>query len=204
MTLATTCCRLTAPVLALALTLGAGMTAGAAPEAVDPAACTVAPLTIEQLIDIAVAGTPVAPAAGGEASGTSADEATVAAVTAVARESVACTNANAIMANLALFTDRYLVERFAGERRDDLGHLEAALTRTPAPAVEEDRLALVAVDDVTVGADGRVTATVTTANASEVFVDQLWFTETPGGWKIDAVELGAAEAAGTPIATPSA
>lgn len=195
------------PFFALALACGwltVAVAAGAAaPAAVDPAECTVTPLTIDDLVDIAVVATPAAAAGATAGPGEPADDAAVTAVTAVVRQSVACTNANDFMANLALFTDRYLAERFGDGRQDDLGHLEAALTREANAAAPEDRLALVSVDDVMLAADGRISATVTTANATSVFLDRLWFAETAEGWKIDAVEPGTAQPAASPAATPA-
>jgi hypothetical protein len=120
----------------------------------------------------------------------------------VLSDSLACTNANQPMSALALFSDRYLAERFAGpDGNDELGHLLAAATRTPGPAAPDDRLVLVAVSDLILYADGRIGAEVTTANVEDAFTDLIVFVETDDGWRIDQVVLGADDST---VGTPSA
>lgn len=60
---------------------------------------------------------------------------------------------------------------------------------------------LLSVADPILYGDGRIGATVTTANADETFVDQIIFASTDSGWRIDQVVLGEAIHA-TPAATP--
>ena len=129
---------------------------------------------------------------------TPADQITAAAVTGLIRESIACANANAPLSEFALFTDGYLAERFGGDNQDDLGHLLAALTRHPDAASEADQLSLVSVDDVVALTDGRVEATVTTANATERFTDVIVFANVDDRWLIDAVALGESNETATP------
>jgi hypothetical protein len=161
------------------------------------------PLTETELVAIVEE----APAEGDQSSdnfsvadGAPAGEPAVAGITDLVRMSVACTNANDPMRSFALFTDRYLQERFGGDNEDDLGHLLAALTRTPEVAQERDRLTLDAIADVTQLPDGRVLATVTTSNSDAVFEDLLLFVELEGEWKIDAVTLGEPQVRSTPAA----
>jgi hypothetical protein len=167
--------------------------------AVAAAECTVAPLTVPQLTDLAVASpfadyTPVATLK----DETPASDNVIAEVTAVIEESIACVNANDIPRALALFTPGYLQRRYGGANGDDLGHLLAALTRTPAPASPEDQLTLVEIARVVILLDGSVVAEVTTANLSEKFVDVLRFVQVDGKWRIDDVSPGEPEALATP------
>ncbi len=175
----------------------------ATPVAVAPSECTVAPLTIDQLSALVSSARPIdAPWVDPLLTSKAVDAGTLTMITALVRESVACTNANDPMRNFALFTDRYLIERFGGEHQDDLGHLAASLTRNPAPAAPEDQLSLVSITDA-VFLDARtVVATVTTANATTVFGDQLRFVSAGSEWRIDAVKLGQPRPTG-PAATPA-
>jgi hypothetical protein len=119
----------------------------------------------------------------------------------VVRESVACANANDPLRAMALFTDRYLAERFAGEAGgDELGHLLAAATRKPIPATPSDQLVLLAVTNAIAYEDGRVAVTVITANADAVFTDLVILENTTSGWRIDQVLL---DAGANPAATPA-
>jgi hypothetical protein len=178
-------------------------TAAGTPVAVDPAECTVQPLQIGQLTELVVSARPLAaPWQDPLPTAKNADDATLAAITALVRESVACTNANDPMRNFALFSDRYLIERFSADGGDDLGHLAAALTRHPKPATPADRLTLVSVTDAVMLDPNTVVATVSTANATTTFIDHLRFTKSGSDWKIDAVKLGTANGA-TLEATPA-
>jgi hypothetical protein len=115
-------------------------------------------------------------------------------------ESVECANANDPMRSLALYTDRYLAERFSGERgADELGHLLAAATRTPVPAAPEDQLVLLGIDQLVRYGDGRLGVLVTTANADSTFTDLLVFARVDEVLQIDQVVLDVNEAA-TPAA----
>jgi len=185
-------------------TLGAitAADAVAAPASATPESerCTVDPLAPEQLTAIVAAGFEPAPRL--EKSDQPLPANDLVAMFDVLTESVACTNANQPMRALALYTDRYLAERFSGqEGEDELGHLIAASSRSPKPAAPEDQLVLLAVADAILYADGRIGATVTTANADETFIDQVIFAKTDNGWRIDQVVLGEEQRA-TPAATP--
>jgi hypothetical protein len=161
------------------------------PEAVSPAFCTVPPLSQSELVDIVAAGTP-APVdeLPREATGIEVDDASIAAIEATVRESVACANANAPLRAYALFTDRYLRERFGGENQDDLGHLLAALTRNSDVAKEADQLTLVSIDELRLLDDGRIAASVVTKNARTTFIDTLFFAAAADRWLIDEVIAG--------------
>jgi hypothetical protein len=184
--------------LTLATILAISPSAGAEPEIVPASECTVEPLETAQLVDIVAS--PVAEVSNeAESSPTDVDQATIDEIIAVVRMSVACANANDLLRSFALFSDRYLQERFGSEHPDDLGHGLVAITRESSPAVEADQLALVAVDEVTQLDDTHVTAVVTTANADFTFVDRITFVKLAAGWKIDRVELGTP----APDATPA-
>ena len=175
-------------------------TAAVAAATPEPELCTVDPLAPDQLTAIVEAGFEPAPRLEKIDQPVPAQD--LVAMFDVLTESVACTNANQPMRALALYTDRYLAERFAGqEGEDELGHLLAAATRSPKPAAPADQLVLLAVSDSVLYGDGRIGATVTTANADATFTDQIIFASTNDGWRIDQVVLGDEQHA-TPAATP--
>jgi hypothetical protein len=173
------------------------------PETISPDLCTVTPLTDAELVAI-VEQAPEAESVDGAGisleDGEPADDATIDTVNELVRTSVACTNANDPLRSFALFTDRYLQQRFGGDNQDDLGHLLAALTRTPDVTQENDRLTLDGIDNVLLLPDGRVAATVTTSNLNTEFVDVLLLASVDAQWKIDAVQLGEPQPRATPAA----
>lgn len=168
-------------------------------EIVPPEQCVVQPLSESDLLRFAAspAANTTVPNVGPD--GEEADQATVEAISATIRRSIACANANDPMRAFALFTPRYLHERFSGEGQDDLGHLIAALSRDPAVATSEDQLALVSVADARVLPDTRVAAVVTTGNTDILFVDEVILVWQDDRWLIDQVVLGSATGIGTPV-----
>ena len=127
--------------------------------------------------------------------GQPADEATVAAVTATIRESLACRNAGDYARAYALVTDRFLRALLGGP--DTIPpEIAAALAESPRRAPRAQRIALAAVSDVRVLADGRVGAMVETRNAEESFTDYLILVRTADRWLIDeSVEVSTSDRA---------
>jgi hypothetical protein len=170
---------------ALALLFGltvAGAGAANAPATPEASACTIAPITIEHLQNLAAMGaSPVA----SPALDTTPSPADIDGITQTIEESVACTNANQPLRALALFSDRYLAARFSGAGADDLGHLTAAVTRSPAPAQPADRLAIVSISAPKTLVDGRVSVIVKTSNSDQEYADVLVFVNVDGRWLID-------------------
>lgn len=158
-------------------------------------ACVAAQVSIADLQALVASGTPVA---GTPAPAANLDDATKSAIVSTIEDSIACTNANQPLRALAFFTDRYLVHRFTGPGKDDLGHLGVAVTRSPSPAAEQDRLALISVENFALMPDGRVSAVVTTANRDQTFVDTLIFANAGGRWLIDEI-VSETPAPGTPV-----
>jgi hypothetical protein len=157
------------------------------PAQITPGAsgCTVEPLDISHIQELAsnsFVSKPSTPDPG--ASEANAD--TQQAIDDLLSEAVECANANDPLRSLALFTDRYISERFGPEHPDDLGSLEAASSRTPTPASPDDRLTVVSITDVRAPAADRATATVITKNRQNDYVDQLTFVLVNGDWKIDS------------------
>ncbi len=122
------------------------------------------------------------------------DEATRAAITATARELVACSNAGDILRRLALYSDDRL--RFAYP--DGPTRALEMIAKSPLPLAEAERVALVSVEDVRQLADGRVSARVTVDNpashshdpqtaatASQQEVARLIFIQEAGRWRVD-------------------
>jgi hypothetical protein len=172
----------------------------ATPAAAD---CTVSPLAPDDLTAIVQAGFIAAPDL--DETDMPVDPDDIAAVTGVLLQSLACTNANSPLQALALDSDRYLAEHFAGDAgSDELGHLLAAATRAPAPAATEDRIALTAVTNAVLYADGRLGVDVATTNADGTWIDRIVFIEVQGAWKIDQVLPGdEIVPAARPIASPA-
>jgi hypothetical protein len=173
------------PIAALAIALACRAGGAGAEDTPQPSECTVAPRTLSGIADLAATPSPAAPIP--TKPGEPADSAAIERATATVRGSIACVNANQPLAALAYFTDGYLSRAFGGDNADALGHLRAALTRSPGPAAPEDQLALRSVDDVTVGGDGALQMTVVTANADGVYTDRLFLLEVDGRWLIDQV-----------------
>lgn len=163
---------------------------------IDPAECRVAPRPLADFES--VIGTPGAvsailmgtPVATGEipSGGTPADPAVVDAVTATAREFLACANAGDMRRAAALLTDDAFRQFYGGIDQRDV----AELAGIPTPLPMELRASSVAVEDVRVLEDGRVTA-VTEINGGR---NVLIFVATGDRYLLDAsAEL---PAAGTP------
>lgn len=183
--------------VAVGAELGEAQTA--TPEAVSPALCVVAPLTESKLVEIVAAGTPTLPEElPMEDPEAEIDDASRAEVMATVRESVACANANDVLRAYALFTNRYLQERFGGENQDDLGHLLVALTRDNDVADDADQLTLVSVDELRLLDDGRIAASVTTMNVQTTFIDTLILANVNDRWLIDEVLAGEPPISATP------
>jgi hypothetical protein len=130
-----------------------------AEDATDPEWCQVAPRSLAEVL--ALAETPPAAATPGGLnleSGVSADEATIAAVTATLREYVACLNAGDYLRLAALSTDAHLRILIAAVA-DDPAALRDLLA-TPQPRPRAAWVRIVSVDAIRALTDGRVAATV--------------------------------------------
>lgn len=161
------------------------------PDVPRPAACRVEPRPLP-LFPAATPGaepaaTPaplVTPTPFAAPEGQPADEATVTAVTATIRESLACLHAGDYRRAYALFTDRFLRQLFGGPDTIDPA-IAAALEAPPRRVPRNQRLTLVAVSDVRLLADGRVGAVVQTRNPLETFADYLILIRPDDRWLID-------------------
>ena len=168
-------------VLILGLSI-APVRAASDPATPQATVCTTAPLSIDALQELVLSGTPMSATPWTTVALNSSD---VADIATTIEESVACSNANQPLRALAFFTPAYLIARFSGAGADDLGHLTAAVTRDPAPAVAADRLAVVSIGAPKALIDGRVSVLVTTANSAESFTDVLIFANIDNVWRID-------------------
>jgi hypothetical protein len=159
----------------------------------DPAACQVAPRSVDELVAFLAtpaAGTPAAETAA--PAGEPADADTVAAVTDTVNELYACYNANAFLRVYGLYTDGFLARSLAGA---DINPDALSLFATPiAPEDPADRIS-VAVRDVQMLPDGRVSVRVVDrtplANNAENTTIYL-FVERDGRWLIDDMILNPA------------
>jgi hypothetical protein len=146
-----------------------------------------------------------------ETGGEPADEATRAAITATARELVACSNAGDILRRLALYSDERL--RFAYP--DGPTRALEMIAKSPLPLAEAERVALVRVEDVQQLTDGRVSARVTVDNpashshdpqtaatASQQEVARLIFIQESGRWRVDETRSEDTQSNATPTAGP--
>ena len=175
-------------------------TPAASPIAAD--ACTVAPRTADELIAIwsAPAATPppgsddatVTPAPTGEP----ADAATVAAITATARELIACNNAGDFGRVFAFYTDEFIRRAFGGDPTAK-EQVPALLATPAAPLPPEARTTLLAVRDVRVLADGRVGAIMEDVDPRQKVTVFLIFAQVGDRWLVDGQIDIATE--GTPV-----
>jgi len=146
---------------------------------------------------------PASPIPPDPATGQPADEATVAAVTTTVRHLAACTNARDVLRRLAFYTDANLRPTFA---RTPPGFAERAAL--PAqPALPQDWVAIVAIEDVRLHPDGRVTARVvastpgthshgpapaapsTAPRASTDMINTFTFAKIGDRWLVDTVTV---------------
>ena len=184
----------------LLLSPGLALAQAGLPATPEPELCQIEPLDLEELSELA--SEPFELAADRIPSPADVPDESLNAVVGVVTESIACTNANLPLRSLALYTDRYLAERFSSAGGDELGHLSAAATRSPKPANAADRLTLISVANVMLLEDGRISVQVVTANAEFIFSDILVFAETDTGWRIDQVIRGdELVPLGTPVTT---
>jgi mono/diheme cytochrome c family protein len=181
-------------------------------DAPGPEECTVAPRTLAEIETLANSPAPEEPPNATETGGEPVDEATRAAVTATARELVACSNAGDILRRLALYSDDRL--RFAYP--DGPTRALEEIAESPLPLSLAERVALVGVDDVRWLQDGRVGARVTVDNpashshdpqaaaaASQQEVARLIFVQEAGRWRVDETRREDAQTNATPIAGSS-
>src|SRR5918995_1430981 len=186
-------------------------TALLARDAPGPDECTVTPRTLEEFETLAQEPAPDEPPNASETGGEPVDEATRDAITATARELVACSNAGDILRRLALYSDARL--RFAYP--DGPTRALEMIAESPLPLVEAERVALVSVEDVRQLADGRVSARVTVDNpashshdpqtaatASQQEVARLIFIQEAGRWRVDETRREELTTNATPNAGP--
>ncbi len=160
----------------------------------DPAECVVEPRTVDELRafmddateDTAMRATPTV--TGGEP----ADPATVEAVTAVTREVYACLNANAFLRVFALYSDAYIAHSLVAE---DLNPDALSLFATPIAPQEADARTSMAIRDVMVLPDGRVSVLVIDRNplgGNTESPTTYIFVEQDGRWLVDDLILNSA------------
>ena len=155
--------------------------------------CSVAPLTspvwdgteiAEPTAPVSIAGPFAAP------TGRPVDDATLAAVTQTAAESIACQNDGDVARTLALFTPDAVRAFFSGPRGYDADSVDATIAAGPVPVSDDRVVELIGIDELVLLDDGRVGATVTTTVGDEQYVDFIFFAEgtAPDGvgrWLID-------------------
>jgi hypothetical protein len=125
------------------------------------------------------------------------DEATVEAIEATVRESVACRNAGDFLRAYALFTDRFVANLLGPPDAVD-PDLVARLSVPPTPLPERRQLSVGSVSEVRRLADGRVGAIVVTEDRRERYADYLYFVQEGDRWLIDERVF----LADTDVATP--
>ncbi len=165
-----------------------------------PEECTVEPITLERLT--LLTATPV-PAAEPEASpvasptpfampaGEPADEATVAAITAAARQYIACLNAGDNARVLALYSDRGLLDLFGGAIAGGATAQQILAALGPAqPLPEDKRNLLYGIEEVRMVPDGRIAALVIGDNLAEPGPPGpalFYFFQVEGRWLVDEI-----------------
>ena len=134
-------------------------------------------------------------------SGTPADAATAAAITATARELIACNNAGDFPRVFAFYTDALIRGVFAGNPALT-ERLAADLAKPAAPLPAAERTELLAVRGVRVLADGRVGAVVEDRDPRQTVVFFAILVQVGDRWLIDGqIDV---QAAPPPAGTPAA
>ncbi|MDQ3513898.1 MAG: hypothetical protein M3462_09580 [Chloroflexota bacterium] len=173
-------------------------------EPIPPEVCTVERRTLESMPDGALATSsptePASPAAFTLPEGTPADDETVAAITAVLVQSIACTNAGDPLRQFGTLTDSYIATLLVEAGLPDLSPAIYGFLSTPVATSPETWRSLDAVEDVQVLLDGRIGAVVTTTGTGTGTARSfVVFVERDGGFLID--RLAGIETTG---ATPAA
>jgi hypothetical protein len=183
-------------------------------DAPAPEECRVEPRSLASFQALATPGAAsTAPAVPPEAPeglppGEPADAATAAAIGATVRELLACYNAGERLRIFAFYSDGFLRPLFGAPAPFSQGAYDRFATPQPVPP--ELRVALVAIGEVRLLADGRAGAVVTVddpnaATGPSTTSSFLVFVRAGDRWLLDAaIEDVAADAAGTPGATPGA
>lgn len=165
-------------VVALLMSFGDGRSAIATEDE-----CTVQPRRTAELAVVARAPEGIARSLAGEAPvatpeppplGQAADPEVAASVAAAARELVACYNAGDLRRIFALYSEEYLYTvwgGFAGSNPDQAQIDQAiAFMSTPVPQPVESAVDLIAVEDVRILPDGRISAIVRLSSGSQLAV----------------------------------
>lgn len=173
-------------------------------EAPLPEECTVDPRSVDEILTLLAAATPEAVAPGSAAtplSGEPVSEDLEAAVTDVAREYIACSNADDSLRLLALMSDKYLaqVPTEAGvTNANDVQRFD----REPVPLPEAERILLIGVSDIRQLDDGRIAAIVAgddPTSAAPVRYPTFLFVEVGDRWLVDGIIEDPAATEGTPV-----
>ena len=152
----------------------------------DPADCTVEPRTVDELrayLEMPAPSTPVAATAVPE--GEPADDETAAAATSIINEFYACINANAFLRSYGLYSDAFLESSIAGQ---DLNPDALELFATPIAPQAEGKRVSIAVGDIEVLEDGRVSVAVVSRTPLGDNVESTTtfiLVEQEGRWLID-------------------
>lgn len=185
----------------------------------DPSLCTIEPTTVEALQ--ALYGTPAAAGAGEANSlaesgtpevdvlptGTPADEALTAEITAAVQRQFACNNSGNLLASLAGISDHFISTEIGNAVFDE--DLVAALEASPVAVPADQQVQLLAVRDVTLYEDGRAGALIdyTIPNNPEGIngaeTDLFIFVNEGGIWLLDD-SFENLEGTYGPAATPAA
>ena len=192
---------LTGIVIASSLSAAGAQDATPAPLSTDPSLCTIEPTTVEALQ--AMYGTPAAAGAGEANSlaesgtpevdvlptGTPADEALTAEITAAIQRQFACNNSGNLLASLAGISEHFISTEIGNAVFDE--DLVAALEASPVPVPADQQVQLLAVRDVTLYEDGRAGALIdyTIPNNPEgingLETDLFIFVNEGGVWLLD-------------------
>lgn len=167
----------------------------------DPAECVVAARTIDNVVDLFMAGdyTPDAEIVDGNLpTGDAASPEAVAGANATLRQFLACSNNNDMLAMMALMTDNGM--QFFGPETSEATaeEIEAFFAEnSPSPVAEAERERFTPMTEMVVLDDGRVGGVIDTGPGGDGSV-YLIFIENDGVWLIDhIVELPS-------VATPEA
>ena len=156
---------------------------------VDASACQIAPIAMPAMGEEGDLSTPIpTPTPISLAGAVPADDATVAEVTEVIGQSIACRNAGDQLRMLATFSDRWVGELFSGYDLVFYDAFEQQVSLPATPVAVDAQIQLLSISDVQLRPDGAAIAEVTTSVNGVEQTSRLLLIQEDGGWKIDGAE----------------
>ena len=157
---------------------------------VNPSACQIAPIAMPAQGEKGDLSTPVPTQTPiSQAGAVPASDATVAGVTEIIGQSIACQNAGDQLRMLAAFSHRWIAQLFSGYDLVFYDAFEQQVSLPATPLAADAQIELIAISDIQLRDDGAAIATVVTRANGVEQTSLLLLIEAYGGWKIDGAEI---------------